>query len=266
MAKINSISNVNGVNNYSTNSVSSASDTESFSSYLGESQSLDTIFDKAAEKYNVPVELLKSIGKTESNFRANAVSRCGAQGIMQLMPATARGLGVNDSFDPEQNIMGGAKYISALLKKYDGNKSFALAAYNAGSGNVAKYGGVPPFEETQNYVKKVLGYMKQGGSDMQSSSSSLTAGNTEGTSDGILHVASAITPTPIRSNYAYLLTNNTDSDTTVSQDLEDLFSFDDYLKFLDTFLGDMGEKETAENTKNISTNDISYNASVLNLL
>ena len=79
-------------------------------------------------------------------------------GVMQLMPATAESLGVTNAFDAYQNIMGGAKYISSLLTKYNGDVSLALAAYNAGSGNVAKYGGIPPFTETQNYVSKVIGY------------------------------------------------------------------------------------------------------------
>lgn len=133
----------------------------SFSELFGEAQEaesktdLNDIFERAADKYNVPVTLLKAIGKVESNFRPDAVSAAGACGVMQLMPGTAAGLGVTDSFDPEQNIMGGAKYISQMLNMYDGDVTLALAAYNAGCGNVNKYGGVPPFKETQAYVQKV---------------------------------------------------------------------------------------------------------------
>ncbi len=119
---------------------------------------LDEIFQKASDTYNIPVQFLKAVAKAESNFDPNAESSAGAQGIMQLMPGTAQGLGVTDSFDPEQNIMGGAKYLSQQLARYDGNEILALAAYNAGPGNVAKYNGVPPFEETQNYIKKVMAY------------------------------------------------------------------------------------------------------------
>lgn len=119
---------------------------------------LDAIFAAAAKEYEVPENLLKAVAKAESNFRADATSSCGAIGIMQLMPGTARSLGVIDPYDPEQNIMGGAKYLSGLLKQFDGNVSHALAAYNAGPGNVKKYHGIPPFPETQHYVTKVLGY------------------------------------------------------------------------------------------------------------
>lgn len=120
--------------------------------------SMDRIFEEASQKYNVDVNLLKAIGKAESGFNASAVSSAGAVGVMQLMPATAKSLGVSNSYDARQNIMGGAKYISQLLDKYNGNVELALAAYNAGSGNVDKYGGIPPFEETQNYVKRVMEY------------------------------------------------------------------------------------------------------------
>ena len=139
----------------------STSDTTS-ASQSGEglecSAELDAIFDEAAEKYGVDAKFLKSIAKCESDFDPACVSHSGATGIMQLMPATAAELGVSDSYDPYQNIMGGAQYISELLDKYNGDTSLALAAYNAGSGNVAKYGGIPPFTETQNYVNKVLEY------------------------------------------------------------------------------------------------------------
>jgi hypothetical protein len=124
----------------------------------GSTASLDEIFQKASDTYHVPVELLKAVAKAESNFNPRAESHAGAKGIMQLMPGTAKALGVTDPFDPEQSIMGGAKYLSQQLARYDGNAVLALAAYNAGPGNVAKYNGVPPFKETQNYISKVMGY------------------------------------------------------------------------------------------------------------
>lgn len=120
---------------------------------------LELAFEESARFYNVPVNLLKAIGKAESNFDPYAQSAAGAKGVMQLMPETARSLGVTDVFDARSNIMGGAKYISDLLKQYDGDIDLALAAYNAGSGNVEKYGGVPPFPETLNYIRKVKEYM-----------------------------------------------------------------------------------------------------------
>lgn len=116
----------------------------------------EAIIEKAATTYGVPAKLIQSVIKHESSFNPNAVSHAGASGLMQLMPTTAKFLGVADAFNPEQNIMGGAKYLSQLMKKYDGDISMTLAAYNAGPGNVAKYDGIPPFKETQNYVKKVL--------------------------------------------------------------------------------------------------------------
>lgn len=123
--------------------------------------SMDVMFEEAAGTYGIPSVVLKAVAKAESNFNPKAQSHCGAMGVMQLMPATAKSLDVTDPWDARQNIMGGSKYLRDMLDRYDGDLKLALAAYNAGSGNVAKYGGVPPFQETQNYVKKIFGYLQQ---------------------------------------------------------------------------------------------------------
>lgn len=121
--------------------------------------SMERYFQEAADTYGVPIALIKAVAKAESNFNSQCVSSAGAQGVMQLMPATAKGLGVEDAFDARENILGGTKYLAQMLTKYNGSVKLALAAYNAGSGNVAKYDGVPPFTETQNYIKKIFGYL-----------------------------------------------------------------------------------------------------------
>ena len=123
---------------------------------------LDSIFKEASEKYGVSERLLKAIAYTESGFQANATSSAGAMGIMQLMPSTASAYGVADPYDAYQNIMGGAAVLKDLLNMFQGNQSLAIAGYNAGCGNVKKYGGVPPFTETQNYVAKVTSLMQTG--------------------------------------------------------------------------------------------------------
>ena len=122
------------------------------------SDEMNGYFDEAAATYGVDVKLLKSFAMTESGFNPSATSNSGAMGVMQLMPYTAEELGVEHPYDAYESIMGGAKLISQLLTKYNGNISLAAAAYNAGSNAVDEYNGIPPYEETQNYVKKILQY------------------------------------------------------------------------------------------------------------
>lgn len=123
---------------------------------------LDDIFKRASEKYGVSYDFLVAVAKAESDFNPKCVSSAGAKGIMQIMPYEAKELGVDDVYDAEQNIMASAKLLAAHLKKFNGDTTLAAAAYNAGSGRVKQYGGVPPFTETQNYVKKIAKYMEEG--------------------------------------------------------------------------------------------------------
>jgi len=114
----------------------------------------------AANQYKVDPAIIRAIIMAESGYNPRAISKKGARGLMQLMPRTARSLGVKDSFNPEQNIHAGVKYFSQLLYKFNGDPSLALAAYNAGSRKVRKYKGVPPFKTTKRYIKKVFKYQK----------------------------------------------------------------------------------------------------------
>jgi len=120
----------------------------------------DSIINSCANEYGVDKSLVKAVIHAESGYNPNALSRKGAVGLMQLMPGTAQGLKVADSFNPTDNIRGGVRYLRFLLDTFKGDVTLALAAYNAGLSRVAKYGGVPPYEETRNYVSKVLSYQK----------------------------------------------------------------------------------------------------------
>lgn len=119
-------------------------------------EEIDRLVSANAATWNVDPSLIKAIIANESGFNANATSGAGAQGLMQLMPGTASGLGVTNSYDPAQNVWGGTRYLRGLLDRFGGNVELAVAGYNAGPGAVEKYSGVPPYAQTQNYVQNVL--------------------------------------------------------------------------------------------------------------
>lgn len=151
--------NANIVKNPSVSSLNTAiqeiGSTNSATATSSKSQILDMIT-KISEKHGVDDKLVKALIRQESGFNPKATSKSGAMGLMQLMPATAKGLGVQDAYNPVQNVEGGVKYLKSMLNRYNGNIILALAAYNAGPGAVDKYSGVPPYAETQNYVKNIL--------------------------------------------------------------------------------------------------------------
>lgn len=133
----------------------------------------DLAIHNAAQRHGVDYALVKAVIKAESNFNHRAVSRAGARGLMQLMPATANQLQVQDSFHPEENIEGGVRYLRYLLDTYRGDLRLALAAYNAGEGAVYRHRGIPPFKETRTYVKRVLEYYEQYRTELKSQNSIL---------------------------------------------------------------------------------------------
>lgn len=123
----------------------------------GPKQNILEMVHAAAERHGIDPKLFEALVNQESGFDPNAVSSAGAKGLTQLMPKTAASLGVTDPFDPAQSLNGGAKYLAQMMREFNGDTRLALAAYNAGPGAVRRAGGIPPFQETQNYVKKIMG-------------------------------------------------------------------------------------------------------------
>jgi soluble lytic murein transglycosylase-like protein len=127
----------------------------------GTPNEFDGIIKEASEKWGIEENFIKAVITQESGFNPSARSKVGAMGLMQLMPETAASLGVKDAMDPRENVMGGTRYLKGLLDRFNGDKKLALAAYNAGAGSVNKYGGIPPFPETQNYVQSIMAHYQR---------------------------------------------------------------------------------------------------------
>ncbi len=151
-------------------------------------EEIDASIAMAAARHNVDPNLVRAVVKVESNFNSNAVSRKGAIGLMQLMPATARSLKVNNPFDPEQNIDGGVRHLKQLLENYNGDVNLTLAAYNAGSGAVARSAGVPRFAETQNYVRRITN-LYYGGFDLRPSGTAHDPVKVQRDARGVLYIS-----------------------------------------------------------------------------
>jgi Rod binding domain-containing protein len=157
------LGNANVLNNYKKLSALNNQDGGNISgdNTSGGYTSIDSLAKAASKIYDLPYNLIKAVIKTESDFNPSAVSPKGAVGLMQVMPETAKELGVSDVLNPVSNVFCGSLYLKKMLNSNNGNIELALAAYNAGQGNVDKYGGIPPFTETENYVKKVLNYYNE---------------------------------------------------------------------------------------------------------
>lgn len=197
------LNNTNSINNSSLIATGTEAIVSDFSRILAtetanldnqsKTYNLDDIFEEAAKKYNVDANLLKAIAYNESRFQADVTSEAGAMGIMQLMPSTAKAMGVENAYDPYESIMGGAKLLNKLSEMFDGDTTLMIAAYNAGAGNVEKYGGVPPFKETKAYVEKVLNTLNQDidTSNMQVTSKAADSANVSYNANSIYNTNSA---------------------------------------------------------------------------
>jgi len=150
------IENINQSNNNIIHGLSFSETLENFMAHNDLPQDIAIAIASASARYELDPNLIRAVIRTESDYNPNAVSRAGAMGLMQLMPATAESLGVTDPFNISQNVHAGTRYLRQLLDRFEGDLELALAAYNAGAGNVIRHGGVPPFRETQNYIPRVM--------------------------------------------------------------------------------------------------------------
>ncbi|WP_217488719.1 lytic transglycosylase domain-containing protein [Acinetobacter oleivorans] len=195
-----------------------ASEASVLPSYNKNKNAFDHIIKQAALQHGVSEGLIKAVMHTESGFNVNARSPVGAQGLMQLMPATARRFNVTNAFDAQQNIFAGAKYLSWLLKRFGGNTQMALAAYNAGEGNVDKYGGIPPFRETQDYVRRVTSRYQNlyssgsGFSSFSNTSAQVTSQSSNSVENTTAQIAAAPAPKYSNSRQIVTLSNGTFTD------------------------------------------------------
>lgn len=242
-----------------TSSEQVSSDFDAIYQSQSEEMTLDDIFKEVSEEYGVNESLLKAVAQAESGFDTNAQSPCGAMGIMQLMPTTAESLGVEDPYDARQSITGGAKMLAYLLDDYNGNVTLALAAYNAGSGSVSKYGGVPPYKETVNYINKINGIL---GGALEGDSTTI-AGSAATNLDGVSKEQAPNNPVKgnqnganpskgnasfgLNSSFAQILNNR--SELAVNNGL---MSYEDYEYFLNTY-----KKIFEKLSENLATDGVS---------
>ncbi|MGN0480116.1 MAG: lytic transglycosylase domain-containing protein [Lachnospiraceae bacterium] len=234
--------------------------------------SLESIFQKMADKYDVPLDLLKAVAKVESDFRMDVVSKSGAVGVMQLMPRTAEALGVTNIYDPEQNIEGGAKYLAGAIDYFNGDVALAVAAYNAGYGAVERAGGIPPYEQTQNYVKKIYDVLSAGsGTDLSGISFYQKGTYTPAETDVVGTVtvpqtsALALTDTDsvlsdlsdtLKSMYSIVLGRNVNGQ---EMTLTEYISYENYMRLLDEF-NEILQRVCFQDGDNDSDNQLSSNS------
>ncbi|MBR1816945.1 MAG: transglycosylase SLT domain-containing protein [Lachnospiraceae bacterium] len=243
---------------------------------------LEEIFREASQKYGISEEVLKAVAYTESRFNPNDTSSSGAMGIMQLMPETAKALGVENAYDPYENIMGGAKLLKQLSDLYDGDLNMMLAGYNAGTGAVRKYGGIPPYESVNHYIAKVRDVLDSGvansipdatytinaanQSEAYSNTALNTYNNTNSTSNSALSEVAATLQktgeTDTTNIYDYRTGNSLNSLLSYSQ-YELLLTFYENMLEIISKIGDTGNDD--DSASSFLYNNLTYNKNTLKL-